>query len=157
MAARHFGDMLVDPLALAFELFRTVAAGLHLDVETHNLGKRRPRLCQGFGQMENFAVALVADDQMLLGVEHREAASHVVERDLKPSVELLKILFEPFPWRAAWNAFRLRPRSTLRAMSPLGLVGSLFCVSDFSMEAVGSFFTTRLLRAKTKTNDSKRG
>lgn len=47
--------------------------------------------------MENFAVALVADNQVLLGVEHREAASHVVERDLKPSVELLKILFETLP------------------------------------------------------------
>jgi len=84
--------MLLEPLVLPGALLLTVATGLFLDVVAKDIGKRSARLYQFLGQRIHLPIALVADDQALIGVEHRQAANHVIESDLEPRVQALKLL-----------------------------------------------------------------
>ena len=44
------------------------------------------------GKIIDARVCLVADDEALLGIEHRQTAAHVVERGFEAGVELLQLL-----------------------------------------------------------------
>ena len=81
-----------DPPALLLDVLGALATRLALDVIAHDLGKRRAGPGQLLGEVVDLPVHFVADDEPLLGVEHRQPARHVVERDLEPAVELLELL-----------------------------------------------------------------
>ena len=92
-ATRQFGHMVFNPLALLFDILRTIRAGLAFDMVAHDLRKRRAPPRQPFGQIENLPIHSVADDEPLLGVEHGQPARHIVQSDLEPAVELVDLLF----------------------------------------------------------------
>ena len=82
--------MVVEPLGELGLLDGAVAAGFLQQVKADDF--RQPRAGDGqlLRKLIELAVALVTDNQPLLGVEHGETTHHVVERDLEPRVELLK-------------------------------------------------------------------
>ena len=82
-----------EPLRLVCHLFGAIAPGLALHVIADDVRQRRARARQLRGQRIHFAIAVIADDQALLGVKHRQPAHHVVERDIEPGIELLELLF----------------------------------------------------------------
>ena len=85
--------MVFDPVALLFDILRSIRAGLAFDVVAHDVRQRRAPPCQAFGQIENLAIHSVADDEPLLSVEHGQPTSHIVKSDLEPAVELVDLLF----------------------------------------------------------------
>jgi hypothetical protein len=91
LSARQLRHVVLNPLALFLEIVWIVAACFHLDVETHDLLQCRAGPSELLGQTINLAVELVAHDQSCLGIEHGQAAAHVVERDLKAAVQFLEL------------------------------------------------------------------
>ena len=92
-ATRQFGHMVFNPVALLFDILWSIRAGLPFDMVAHDVRKRRAPPRQAFGQIENLPIHSVADDEPLLSVEHGKPTSHIVQRDLKPAVELVDLLF----------------------------------------------------------------
>ncbi len=50
-----------------------------------------PGRASSLGQEIDIGVRLVADDEALLAVEHRQAAAHMIERGFEAGVELLEL------------------------------------------------------------------
>ena len=63
-----------------------------LHMEAQNIGEGGAGARQLLGQHIGAGVGGVADDEALIGVEHREAAAHVIERGFEAGVELLELL-----------------------------------------------------------------
>jgi hypothetical protein len=79
--------VLLNPLPLLLNCFGIVAACFLLDMLADDIRERRPGSCEVFREVVNLAVDVIAQDQTLLGIEHRQPARHVVERNLEPLVE----------------------------------------------------------------------
>ena len=90
-AARELRHVVLDPLALLGDGVGVLDAGFAPDVEAHDVGERGARLGDLGGKPVDLPVHAIADDETLLGIEHRKPARHVVERDLEPGVELLEL------------------------------------------------------------------
>ncbi len=82
---RQLRHVAFDPGAFAFRLRRTIT-GLQ---KAGNAGKRCPGARQALGQGVDLAVAPIADNQALIGIEYRQPARHVAEGDVKQEIELL--------------------------------------------------------------------
>ena len=91
-AARELRHVVLDPLALLRDGVGVLDAGFAPDVEAHDVGERRAGPRDFGGKPVDLPVHAIADDEALLGIEHRKPARHVVERDLEPGVELLELL-----------------------------------------------------------------
>ena len=61
-------------------------------MEAHDTANGVAGAGQFFGQEIGAGIGGVADDEPLIGVEHRKAAAHVVERGFETGVELLELL-----------------------------------------------------------------
>ena len=91
-ATRQFGHVVFDPVAFLFDILGRIGAGLAFDMVAHDVRQRRAPSCQAFGQIENLSIHSIADDELLLSVEHGQSASHIVKSDLEPAVELVNFL-----------------------------------------------------------------
>ena len=83
-------EMLLDPgrdAAVGGALARGAARMVAQDVGECRAGPR-----QLLGQQVDARISLVADDEALVGVEHRQPAPHVIERGFEACVELLEPL-----------------------------------------------------------------
>jgi hypothetical protein len=89
LAAPQLGHVAFDPLTLARNFLRIIPTCFLHHMVTYYAGKRRPRPRQRLRQAIDFAVKPVADNQSLICIEHRQAARHVVEGNVKPTVELI--------------------------------------------------------------------
>ena len=61
-------------------------------MEAQNIGEGGAGARQLLGQHISAGVGGVADDEALIGVEHREATAHVIEGGFEAGVELLELL-----------------------------------------------------------------
>ena len=82
------GDVVLDPSG--GRLVRGVLARRAAHVIAQDIGERRAGAGQLRGQVIDVCIRLVADDKVLLAVEHRQPAAHMVERGLEAGVELLE-------------------------------------------------------------------
>ena len=92
LAERQLGEMAGNPLPLATLLGGAIAPRLALDVMADDASKRRARPRQMLGQCVDLPVHLIAQDELLVGIEHRQAARHVVEGDLEPEIDPVDLL-----------------------------------------------------------------
>jgi hypothetical protein len=92
LAERQLGEMAGNPLALAALLCSAIAPRLALDVMADDVSKRRPRPRQILGQCVDLPVHLIAQDELLARVEHRQAARHVVEGHIEPQIDPVDLL-----------------------------------------------------------------
>jgi len=92
LAPRQFGDVGANPRALAFYLLRVILTVVALHMKAHDAGETCPGPSQTRRQVVYGAIKLVADDQPLLIIKHRQPSPHVVECDVEPTIELLQLL-----------------------------------------------------------------
>jgi len=71
VAFGQLGHVVGEPLRLLGDFVRAIPSGLAFHVVANDFGERRARERELLRQRIHFPVALVADDQALLGVEHR--------------------------------------------------------------------------------------
>ncbi len=116
-------DMVLDPPGCRF-LGSLLACGA-AHVVAQNVEEWRARAGQLAGEEIDIGVRLVADDEPLLAVEHRQAAAHVIERCFEAGVELLEffvalqygaelLLDGPLQMRDLIGRERLRSHLTMR-------------------------------------------
>ncbi len=89
--------LLGEPCHMLFDPVRDAGRpryfpGCAAHVKCHDIGERRAGSRQLIGQEVDARVRLVADDEALVGIEHRKPAPHMVERRLEAGVEPLERL-----------------------------------------------------------------
>ena len=104
LSPRKLSYVTRNPLALQLDVLGAAAPGLAHHVVAHDIRKRCARSRELLGQIVDFAVKSVANDEPLLGIEHGEAARHVVEGNLEPLIDACKLFFIGAHHRQACDA-----------------------------------------------------